>query len=240
MAIKGILFDKDGTLLDYYATWMPANREAALTIAEGDENIGQRLLLAGGYDPREDRIRTGSALAAGSNWEIAQCWSLALNGHRYHKPVEAILKVIDEIFERNGRDSASPVTDLVPFLASLKREGFVLGVATNDSKKGAIRSLGRFGVIEMFDFLAGYDSGYGAKPGPGLVQGFCRSTGLDATDVMVVGDNLHDIEMGRAANAGVVVGVLTGTSLREELEDHADHVLESIVGLESLLIGVQD
>lgn len=235
MAIKGILFDKDGTLLDYYATWMPANREAALTIAEGDTTLGQRLLLAGGYDPREDRIRTGSALAAGSNWEIAQCWSLALHGHRYNKPVEAILKVIDEVFERNGRESAAPVTDLVPFLANLKRLGLILGVATNDSKKGAERSLGRFGVIGMFDFLAGYDSGYGSKPGPGPVQGFCRATGLEASDVMVVGDNLHDIEMGRAAKVASVVGVLTGTSLREELQDHADHVLESIVELESLL-----
>ncbi len=238
MAVKGILFDKDGTLLDYYATWMPANREAALTVAEGDETLGQRLMLAGGYDPHTDRIRTGSALAAGSNWEIAQCWSLALNGHRFHKPVEAILRVVDEVFERNGRDAASPVTDLVPFLANLRRRELTLGVATNDSKKGAQRSLGRFGVIGMFDFLAGYDSGYGAKPGPGLVQGFCSSTGLDAADVMVVGDNLHDIEMGRAANVGTVVGVLTGTSLREELEGHADHVLESIVDLESLLTGV--
>lgn len=238
MAIKGILFDKDGTLLDYYATWMPANREAALAIAEGDTMVGQRLLLAGGFDPHADRIRTGSALAAGSNWEIAQCWSLALNGHRFHKPVEAILRVIDEVFERNGRDSASPVTDLVPFLANLRRLGLTLGVATNDSKKGAERSLGRFGVIGMFDFLAGYDSGYGAKPGPGLVQGFCRSTGLEASDVMVVGDNLHDIEMGRAANVGMVVGVLTGTSLREELEGHADHVLTSIVDLEGLLTSV--
>ncbi len=238
MAIKGILFDKDGTLLDYYATWMPANREAALTVAQEDTTVGQRLLLAGGYDPHQDRVRTGSALAAGSNWEIAQCWSLALNGHPYHKPVEQILKVIDEIFERHGRDSAAPVTDLVPFLANLKRQELLLGVATNDSKQGALRSLGRFGVTAMFDFLAGYDSGYGAKPGPGLVHAFCRSTGLEASQVMVVGDNLHDIEMGRAANVGMVVGVLTGTSLREELEEHSDHVLTSIVELESLLAEV--
>ena len=33
IAIRGILFDKDGTLLDYAATWMTANRVAALAAA---------------------------------------------------------------------------------------------------------------------------------------------------------------------------------------------------------------
>jgi phosphoglycolate phosphatase len=50
-----------------------------------------------------------------------------------------------------------------------------------------------------------------------------------------VGDNLHDLEMGRAAGAGLVVGVLTGTSEHGDLAPFADRVLESIVELEALL-----
>ncbi|MCH8036364.1 MAG: HAD family hydrolase, partial [Proteobacteria bacterium] len=56
MTIKGILFDKDGTLLDYAATWMKANRVAALAAAGGDRALGERLLIAGGYDPERDRV----------------------------------------------------------------------------------------------------------------------------------------------------------------------------------------
>lgn len=235
MPIKGILFDKDGTLLDYYATWMPANHEAALTVAQKDDGLARRLMLAGGYDPAEDRVRTGSVLAAGSNWEIAECWSLAMKGHRLQRPAEALIGLIDEVFERRGQEGAVPVTDLVPFLSNLKRRELFLGVGTNDSEQGALRSLGRFGVVKMFDFLAGYDSGHGTKPGPGLVHGFCADTGLAPDEVMVVGDNLHDLEMGRAAEVGVLVGVLTGTSLREELTDHADHILGSVTELEDLL-----
>ncbi len=51
----------------------------------------------------------------------------------------------------------------------------------------------------------------------------------------MVGDNPHDLEMGRAAEAGLVVGVLTGTGRREDLVARADHVIESIVELEALL-----
>jgi phosphoglycolate phosphatase len=41
--------------------------------------------------------------------------------------------------------------------------------------------------------------------------------------------------MGRAAAAGLVVGVLTGTSGRADLAALADHVLDSILEIESLL-----
>ena len=54
-------------------------------------------------------------------------------------------------------------------------------------------------------------------------------------EVAVVGDNLHDLEMGRAAQAGLVVGVLTGNGEAGDLSAKADFVLDSISDLESLL-----
>ena len=51
----------------------------------------------------------------------------------------------------------------------------------------------------------------------------------------MVGDNLHDLEMGRRARAGLIVAVLSGTGAAEDLTPHADHVLDSIQDLEALL-----
>ena len=90
-------------------------------------------------------------------------------------------------------------------------------------------------LLELFDFLAGYDSGHGTKPAPDMVHAFGRETGLSVGEIAVVGDNLHDLVMGRAAGAGLVVGVLTGTGGREELATLADHVLDGITGLGALL-----
>ncbi|MGM0586183.1 MAG: HAD family hydrolase, partial [Pseudomonadota bacterium] len=84
-------------------------------------------------------------------------------------------------------------------------------------------------------FVAGYDSGHGVKPQAGMAQGFMRRYGLTPGEVAVVGDNLHDMEMGRAAGCALRVGVLTGTATREELAEAADHVIESIDRLEALL-----
>jgi phosphoglycolate phosphatase len=150
-------------------------------------------------------------------------------------PLGDMVKMVNRVFESGGGATATPVGDLAPLLARLKDRGLKLGVATSDSERSAHHTLAPFGVIEHLDFIAGYDSGHGTKPSAGMVTGFLTATGLAAADVMVVGDNLHDLEMGRAARAGMVVGVLTGTSAREDLAAHADHVLDSILEIESLL-----
>ena len=100
---------------------------------------------------------------------------------------------------------------------------------------GLKASLGPFDILDRFEFLAGYDSGYKAKPAPDKVHAFADQLDLAAREIMVVGDNLHDLDMGRSAGAGLVVGVLTGTSGHDELAPHADHVLEDITHLESVL-----
>jgi len=231
MAIKGILFDKDGTLLDYVATWMPLNRAAALEAAGGDPGLAARLLAAVGYDAAADRVRSGSLLAAGTNREIAARWSELIPGSE----LDALTGTVERVFTEGGRHSATPVGELAPLLTRLRERNLRLGVATSDSESGAHATLAHFGVIELLDFLAGYDSGYEAKPSPTLVAGFCRATGLAPAEVSVVGDNAHDLEMGRAAGAGLLVGVLTGTSEHGDLVELADHVLTSILDLEALL-----
>ena len=127
------------------------------------------------------------------------------------------------------------MTDLPKLFDRLRARGLRLGVATMDSHAAAEIALHSAGVAGLVDFFAGYDTGFGQKPGPGMVEGFCRAIGLPATSVAVVGDTLDDIAMGRAAGAGLVLGVLTGATPREVLEAEADAVLGSIADLEALL-----
>ncbi len=230
-AIRGVLFDKDGTLLDYAATWMTANRVAAQAAAGGDQELTQRLLVIGGYDPDRGRVGANTALAAGNATEIAAIWLPHVNGWE----ARDLADLLDRVFEEESEAQAAPVTALAPFFARLKARGLKLGVATNDSRRGVEATLGQFGVLELLDFTAGYDSGHGFKPDPGMVHGFCARTGLVPAEVAVVGDNLHDLEMGRRGGVGLVVGVLTGTGDRAELAAHADHVLDGVRDLEALL-----
>ncbi|SFD83966.1 HAD family hydrolase [Roseivivax sediminis] len=227
--IKGVLFDKDGTLIDYDRTWVPINRRAADHAAAGDAALRDRLLDIGGQDDAAATVRGGSLLAASNTEEIAAAWRAA--GARGDDDLVAAL---DRIFTE-GAAGAVPVCDLPALFERLTGRGLHLGVATSDSAAGAAATLRTLGVDAAALFVAGYDSGHGVKPGPGMALAFMRQTGLAPEEVAMVGDNLHDLEMGRAAGCGLCVGVLTGTGTRADLATRADAVIDGIDQLEALL-----
>lgn len=227
--IKGLLFDKDGTLFDFHRTWMPIMAEVAEEIA-GASMVPQ-LLAAIGCREESGRFEAGSIGAAGNTFELADAWLAILGGGDR----AALIERLDGYFARLGPLRSVPVTDLAVFFSGLKRRGYVLGIATNDVEASARGTIERFGLCEMISFSAGYDSGHGQKPGPGMALAFCSATGLMPAEVAVIGDNTHDLDMGRSAGAGLLVGVLTGASGRDDLAPLADHVIANIEMLPELL-----
>ncbi|QEX21657.1 phosphoglycolate phosphatase [Hypericibacter adhaerens] len=230
--VRGVLFDKDGTLFDFNATWMPLYLETADEVAGGDKALALRLLVESGYDEVTRRLDPRSPLAAGTNQQIAEIWARVAGGEW---SVQRLTRRFDANFAKSMAMRPTPVTDLAVLFGHLKRKGLRIGVATMDSHAAARAAVETFELVGLVDFVCGYDSGHGHKPGPGMVEAFCRAVELPARDVAVVGDTPHDMHMARAAGAGLALGVLTGVSPREVLADHADRVLASIAELETLL-----
>lgn len=228
--ISGILFDKDGTLLDYAKSWVPVNYELARIAAAGDEALARKLLVAGGMDPDTGYVTPDSLLAAGNTVEIAE--GMVAAGAPF--TVEALATHFDSLFA-NSAQLAVAVTDLAQFFATMHARGYWLGVASSDNEASIRATAKRFGFEDYLHYVAGYDSGFGTKPQPGMVLGFCAATGLAPHQVAVVGDNNHDLHMGKNAGAGLKIGVLSGTGSRETLTLHSDMVLADITELEAVL-----
>ena len=115
----------------------------------------------------------------------------------------------------------------MPLLSRLRAAGLALGVATNDAEHSARSHLAAVGVEPLFDFVAGSDSGHGAKPAPGPLLAFARAARLDPRQVVMVGDSAHDLHAGRAAGMACVA-VLTGLATHDDLAPLADAVLPDI------------
>jgi len=230
--VRGLLFDKDGTLFDFNATWMPLYLETANEVAGGDRALALELMVESGYDAASRRLDPHSPLAAGTNAEIAEIWARVAGGEW---SVARLTRRFDANFAKSMEMRPTPVTDLASLFGRLKAKGLKIGVATMDSHAAARAAIETFELVGLVDFACGYDSGHGHKPGPGMVEAFCRAVELSAKDVAVVGDTPHDMHMARAAGAGFAIGVLTGVSPREVLADHADRVLASIAELDALL-----
>ena len=108
-------------------------------------------------------------------------------------------------------------------------------MATMDGEAVARATANALGINDFLSFISGYDSGYGSKPAPGMVQGFCAASGLPPADILVVGDTGRDMNMARAAGAGLAVAVLTGATPRDGLTSIADRVIASVFDIESVL-----
>lgn len=231
--IAGILFDKDGTLFDFERSWAAIIRALIDEIAP-DFATAARLAETGGFDLATGRFAAGSPLVAGTNAEIAALWAPLSPG----LVPDDIVARLDAAAHAAFADPAKlvpTVPDLGGHLGALRQAGYRLGLATHDSERAARRQLAGVGALVHFDFIAGYDSGHGAKPGPGMLTAFARATGLAPAAIAVVGDSRHDLDMARRGGAGLAVGVLTGPAEAGELAPFADHVIASIADLPALL-----
>ena len=230
--IEAILFDKDGTLFDFYRTWGAVTEEAALLAAEGDAARAAEVMLKSGKDPQTGRYLPGSVIASGSNREIVTLWAEVLG----RTDIDVLYDAVQAHFLKRQPEVMHPVLDFNSFFARLRDRGYRLGIATMDSEAAAHQAMDKFGVSQALDFICGFDTGHGLKPGGGMVEAFARRIGLAPSAIAVVGDSPHDMHMARAGKAGRAIGVLTGVSPKEALLEAGAHVvLESIADLEAAL-----
>lgn len=231
-SIRGVLFDKDGTLIDYQASWAPTNLGAGRLAARGDAELAARLLTVAGVDPATGYATSDGLLASGNTEDVAQAWVEA--GAPFG--MAELTDRLDTLF-RSAVVAAVPVCDLAALFTGLTGRGLILGIASSDSEAAVAATAERFGLESHLAFLCGYDSGHGAKPGRGMVDGFCRAAGLPAETVAVVGDSSHDMHMAAAAGAGYRIAVLTGAGSAETLRPLSHLLLPSIATLEQALFG---
>ena len=221
--VRGIIFDKDGTLFDFSTTWEAWAAAFLRRAADGDHALAARAGAAIGFDLTRAKFARDSVVIAGTPDDIAA------DLHPFFPDLThaALLSLLNAEAARAPQAEAVP---LHPFLTGLRKRGFFLGVATNDAEVPARAHLQSAGVDTCFDFIAGSDSGFGGKPAPGQLHAFCAEVGATPDTVVMVGDSTHDLRAGRAAGMRTVA-VLTGFAAEDILAPLADVVLPDIGAL---------
>lgn len=230
MPLAGLLFDKDGTLVDFDRTWGAAAFPVMWRMSGGDDASLRRLADAMHYDLDLRRFRPTSPLIGGSPAEILAAWGGALG----RLDDATLLAELNALFAAETLASLMPIGDPIVVLDALRDRGFALGLATNDSEASARAQLAALGLDGHMSFVAGYDSGHGGKPEPGMVLAFAAVLGVEPARVALVGDTTHDLRAARAAGA-LAIAVLSGPATRDVLAPEADHVIDSVADLPDLL-----
>ncbi|SNY57058.1 phosphoglycolate phosphatase [Pseudooceanicola antarcticus] len=218
--LKGLLFDKDGTLFDFGGTWNAWAGQVLDDLSQGDPQRLQALARSLRFDLETKAFRPDSPAVAETNRELAELLLV-------HLPEQTLEGLEDFLTEEAAKAPVVPVTDLTALMRDLRSRGFHMGVMTNDSEVSARYQVGDAGITEFFSFIAGFDSGFGSKPDPDPLLAFAASAGLPASQVAMIGDSPHDLIAGRAAGM-ICVGVLTGLAQAEDLAPYAHVVLPHI------------
>ncbi len=227
--IRGIIFDKDGTLFDFHRTWGEWSRRLMADLAQDDAMLARTLGQAVGYDTESGTFAPDSVVIAHTPDEIAEFLLPLLPG-------TALLDLVDRMNALSAQVEPVPAAPLRPVLAALRDGGRRIGLATNDAEFPARAHLAAAGVEDLFDFVAGCDSGFGGKPETGQLLAFVRQMGLTPAEVVMVGDSRHDLDAGRRAGMATVA-VLTGVALAGDLAPFADVVLPDIGHLPGWIAG---
>lgn len=225
---QAIIFDKDGTLIDFDAMWggWVIYLAEQLHLVSG-LNIREPLCLAMGYDDENKKVLAHGKLAATSmaqlyrlSVEVMQ--SLGLSALAAELAVEKGWCIPDPVI------LAKQFTDTRTLFGLLHGKGIKIGIATNDDRAPTQTMIEAFDIEEYVSTMVCADDGIKAKPAPDMVLTICERMKIDPSKVMVVGDTTADLKMARTAGAGLVVGVLSGVSSARDLVEYADVLIESV------------
>ncbi len=231
MTIRGVLFDKDGTLIDVNGTWVPIYRKLLCEQFGIDVPEAEMLMQCVGYDPATDGFYANSILASGTTRQLVENWWPDLD----EAGMQEKLRMIDVDYAPLSKSLLKPLMPLAPLLNELKSMKLRVGVATNDSHYSAVNHMQHLGVFDLFDDVIAADTVAVPKPSGDMIRKFAAKMGLKPSEIAMVGDNSHDMEEARNGGAGLAVAVLTGNAAHEEIAHLADHTIASIVELPALL-----
>ncbi|MFP7201643.1 pyrophosphatase PpaX [Lysinibacillus halotolerans] len=174
--MKALLFDFDGTLLD----------TNELIIQTFMHVLEER--FPGQYSPKDCINFIGPSLK--ETFE-----QLTPN------EVEEMIEKYRQWNEAHHDELVKEFEGVVPTLEQLKEQGIRLAIVSTKRKDTIEKGLNLMGAKHLFEFWIGTDDVKRVKPDPEPVLLAIDKLGVSKKDVIIIGDNYHDIEAGK--NAGV-------------------------------------
>jgi phosphoglycolate phosphatase len=233
-----IIFDKDGTLIDFTATWVPLIRKRVSFLLKKlgrDGEMETLLLRSWGIDPVSGKVdpRGPCPVSPRSDEIVIGTMALYQHGYPWDESKQWVTEAFDEAdADGNWREKVVPIKGIQTFLSGLKRDGFHTALATNDERKDTEAILNHLSMDGLFDVVLCSGEVNPAKPYPETIFTICRKLSVHPHETVMVGDSVTDMMMGKRAGVALTIGILEGgVTPKEELEKVADFVVDSIQDL---------
>lgn len=232
--IDCVVFDKDGTLIDFDALWagrMERGVDRVLALTGLGRQHRAPFLTVLGVDPATSRVIPESPLAVSTIAKLGVACSVLL--HQAGMPWHAAESATTEAFmpEIDTLPTASdlvPIGDMRGLLARLTARGIRVAVLTSDDRAATEASLPLLGIDrDVVRMVCGNDP-LPNKPAPDGLLHLARELGVLPARMAMVGDSVTDMRTGRNAGVACCLGVLSGTGKREAISAYAHEIADDI------------
>ncbi|MHC8671078.1 HAD family hydrolase [Bacillus cereus] len=225
--VKAILFDKDGTLMDFHSIWIKVAEELVaecISLYHLPSTMRQTLLEEIGVEGAF--VNPRSAIAAGTSLDVAKGLCNYIESAREEEMHQWVSEKLFSLMYEH-RSHMKMTADLPKVLQALKDKGFILGVVTADDFAPTELFLKQYKLENFFDYIIASDTFPAQKPDKKIIEVFCEKFNLESCEVAVVGDTPTDLHLAENGDC-YAIGVLSGTGDRPTLEPLADLVLDSV------------
>ena len=230
-----VIFDKDGTLVDFTATWVPLIRSRVQFLLEAlgrDGDLETFLLRSWGIDPLSGSVDPRGPCPVSPRSEEIVIGTMALyqKGYPWDEAKQWVMKAFDQADATTNRKTLlRPVDGIQTLLRRLKRDGYSLALATSDERRDTEVVLSSLGLETLFDALVCAGEVNPPKPHPEAILTLCHRLSIPPGETIFIGDTVTDMIMGKRAQVALTIGIVEGgVTPRDELERVADVVFDSI------------
>ncbi len=236
-----IVFDKDGTLMDFDAFWVSVSISAVkevLRLVGKDEIDIEKVLKAFGV--KNGITDIDGILCKGTYEELGIALYDILKEYGCKKTAEEVVDMLTYAYKNNSDSGHIKPTcaNIKGVLSKLKNEGRKLVVVTTDNYEITYKCLDRLGIKELFDAIFADDGITPTKPDPSCIFEYCKAVGSSGDKAVMVGDTMTDVRFAR--NAGMtIIGVGTTEKNRQRLMSYADFVVDDISYIHDIIERVE-
>jgi phosphoglycolate phosphatase len=229
-----LVFDKDGTLMDFDKLWgsrIVSVAEALVVACQGNDELLSQIFHTIGYSLERNQTFGSGPLAVAPIAELETIVATVLYqaGISWDEAVAlAAAHLTKRMVAPPAADEIRPRANLVSLLRTFRDAEIRVAVATTDNRLPTEYFLEALGIKNLIEqLLCGDDRTGPRKPDPAVLLDIAVSLGEPIYKVIMVGDTVSDLKMAKAAGA-MAVGITGGAGSREELEQQADVVIDSL------------
>lgn len=233
MKADAILFDKDGTLLDFNAFWVKVSVKALSETISHFElqgvSVNELLEVLGVHNGVAD---IDGILCKGTYAQMGEAVYKTLCKYGCDAICEEVTKAVIEAYNKySDSGEIKPICpNLTEILTKLKGQNKKLAVVTTDNEIITHKCLRLLGIADIFDEIYTDDGHTPVKPDPYCVTDFCKKFNIETESVIMVGDTMTDITF--AKNAGIPSVILASDEKSEAvLSPYADIIIKDLSSL---------